>query len=93
PAPASPGGVPASGSPGSGERTGGLSEGPGDGSAWDLGGLGEPFPEDDDAEHGLVDDALGEQGPGADDAGLTDEKIEADHAHEDVLTGGLLATR
>lgn len=93
PAPASPGGVPGSGNPGSGERTGGLSEGPGDGSAWDLGGLGEPFPEDDDAEHGLVDDALGEQGPGADDAGLIDEKAEADHAPEDVLTGGLLATR
>lgn len=93
PAPTVPGAVPGSGTQGSGERTGGLSEGPGDGSAWDLGGLGDPFPEDDDAEHGLVDDALEERGAGADDAGLTDENAEADHSHEDVLTGELLATR
>jgi single-strand DNA-binding protein len=93
PAPASPGAAPGSGNPGSGERTGGLSEGPGDGSAWDLGRLGDPFPEDDDAEHGLVDDALEERGPGADDAGLTAEKAEADDTHEAVPTGELLATR
>lgn len=93
PASGAPGGAPGSGATGAGERSGGLSEGPGDGTAWDLGRPGEPFPEDDDAEHGLVDDALGERGSGADHAGLTAEKAEADDDGEDLLTGELLATR
>lgn len=93
PASGSPGGAPGSGATGAGERSGGLDEGPGDGSAWDLGRPGEPFPEDDDAEHGLVDDALGERGSGADHAGLTAEKAKADDDGEDLLTGELLATR
>ncbi|MHA7132618.1 single-stranded DNA-binding protein [Oerskovia turbata] len=105
PASGSPGAVARAAAPGTSERTSGLSEGPGDGSEWDLGGLGEPFGEDDDAEHGVVDDALGDEGPGLrsddddpdtapsrgiDDAGLPDAN---DDDGEDVLTGGLLATR
>ncbi|MFF3066339.1 single-stranded DNA-binding protein [Oerskovia sp. NPDC057915] len=93
PAPGAPGVVPGSGTSVPGDRTG-LSEGPGDGSAWDLGRLGEdPFPEDDDAEHGLVDDALRERGAGVDDSGTVDDKAAADDTREDVPTGELLATR
>ncbi|MDF2849034.1 MAG: hypothetical protein K0R97_3016 [Oerskovia sp.] len=40
-----------------------------------------------------MDDALEERGPGADDAGLTAEKAEADDTYEAVPTGELLATR
>lgn len=109
PTPGAPGQGP--GEAGAGAQTGGLAAGPGDGSVWDLGRLGEPFPEDDDAEHGLVDDSLANRVPGTGagsrpgeedegdretgaegptDEGLTDG---TDADRDDVLTGGLLATR
>lgn len=97
PASGSPGAVPGSEPSGAGERTG-LSEGPGDGSAWDLGGVGDdPFPEDDDAEHGLVDDVAAPSGPGdvggsSDDGTDLTEGLDADNP-ADTSTGRLLATR
>lgn len=55
---------------------------------WDLGALGEPVPEDDDAEHGLVDDALGLLA--ADDGHADDEDGDVD---QEAVTHELLATR
>jgi single-strand DNA-binding protein len=101
-APASGAGVPGTGETGSS----GLIVGTGDGSAWDLGRLGEPFPEDDDAEHGVVDDALEEPDPASGDARPTDDAAEGgdddgdasddlndSDDRDDVLARDLLATR
>ncbi|KRD40338.1 hypothetical protein ASE27_05310 [Oerskovia sp. Root918] len=75
--------------PGAGsENTSGLLAVAGGDTEWDLGALGEPVTEDDDAEHGLVDDALGLLA--ADDGHADDEDGDVDP--EDV-TRELLATR
>ncbi|GAA3210954.1 single-stranded DNA-binding protein [Oerskovia jenensis] len=98
PASGSLGAVPGSGTSGSGEPTGSLRPGPGDGSMWDLGGVGDdPFPEDDDAEHGLVDDVAAPSGAGdvggsSDDGADLTDGVDADNP-ADTSTGRLLATR
>ncbi|KRC37459.1 single-stranded DNA-binding protein [Oerskovia sp. Root22] len=75
--------------PGAGsENTLGLLAVAGGDTEWDLGALGEPVTEDDDAEHGLVDDALGLLA--ADDGHADDEDGDVD---QDGVTRELLATR
>ncbi|KZM37185.1 single-stranded DNA-binding protein [Oerskovia enterophila] len=75
--------------PGAGsENTLGLLAVAGGDTEWDLGALGEPVPKDDDAEHGLVDDALGLLA--ADDGHADDEDGAVD---QEAVTHELLATR
>lgn len=76
-----------------GQRTGnedasGLLADAGRDTEWDLGPLGEPVAEDDDAEHGLVDDALDlDEDEGAAHLGADEDPGEESVARE------LLATR
>lgn len=75
--------------PGAGsENASGLLAVAGGDTEWDLGALGEPVTEDDDAEHGLVDDALGLLA--ADDGHADDEDGDVD---QEGVTRELLATR
>ncbi len=67
------------------EAASGLLADAGSDTEWDLGHLGEPVGEDDDAEHGLVDDALGQ-------LAADDEDTDGDVDQEGV-TRELLATR